>query len=140
MAHSQLRWEDVSQFEEIEGYGQIVWRHNGQYYFVTEEGGIAPQLVVYELSDELFQLLDSGQKTSSEIHFKLQNDAWPPTEEEKIASERQFIEEGPTALIANPESRKLFTREELERLMPIAEQQWIDWQGKLPADYVSPLK
>lgn len=74
MAHSQLRWEDVSQFEEIEGYGQIVWRHNGQYYFVTEEGGIAPQLVVYELSDELFQLLDSGQKTSSEIHFKLQND------------------------------------------------------------------
>ncbi|AQP43056.1 Uncharacterised protein [Streptococcus gallolyticus] len=140
MAHSQLRWEDVSQFEEIEGYGQIVWRHNGQYYFVTEEGGIAPQLVVYELSDELFQLLDSGQKTSSEIHFKLQNDAWPPTEEEKIASERQFIEEGPTALIANPESRKLFTREELERLMPIAEQQWIDWQGKLPDDYVSPLK
>lgn len=140
MAHSQLRWEDVSQFEEIEGYGQIVWRHNGQYYFVTEEGGIAPQLVVYELSDELFQLLDSGQKTSSEIHFKLQNDAWPPTEEKKIASERQFIEEGPTALIANPESRKLFTREELERLIPIAEQQWIDWQGKLPDDYVSPLK
>ena len=140
MAHSQLRWEDVSQFEEIEGYGQTVWRHNGQYYFVTEEGGIAPQLVVYELSDELFQLLDSGQKTSSEIHFKLQNDAWPPTEEEKIASERQFIEEGPTALIANQESRKLFTREELERLIPIAEQQWIDWQGKLPDDYVSPLK
>ena len=140
MEHSQLRWEDVSQFEEIEGYGQTVWRHNGQYYFVTEEGGIAPQLVVYELSDELFQLLDSGQKTPSEIHFKLQNDAWPPTEEEKIASERQFIEEGPTALIANPESRKLFTREELERLIPIAEQQWIDWQGKLPDDYVSPLK
>ena len=75
MEHSQLRWEDVSQFEEIEGYGQTVWRHNGQYYFVTEEGGIAPQRVVYELSDELFQLLDSGQKTSSEIHFKLQNDA-----------------------------------------------------------------
>lgn len=140
MEHSQLRWEDVSQFEEIEGYGQTVWRHNGQYYFVTEEGGIAPQLVVYELSDELFQLLDSGQKTPSEIHFKLQNDAWPPTEEEKIASERQFIEEGPTALIANPESRKLFTREELERLIPIAEQQWIDWKGKLPDDYVSPLK
>lgn len=140
MAHSQLRWEDVSQFEEIEGYGQTVWRHNGQYYFVTEEGGIAPQLVVYELSDELFQLLDSGQKTSSEIHFKLQNDAWPPTEEEKIASEKQFIEEGPTALIANPESRKLFTHEELERLIPIAEQQWIDWKGKLPDAYVSPLK
>ena len=139
MAHSQLRWEDVSQFEEIEGYGQIVWRHNGQYYFVTEEGGIAPQLVVYELSDELFQLLDSGQKTSSEIHFKLQNDAWPPTEEEKIA-EKESVVKSPTVLIDIPKYRKLFTYEELEKLIPIAEQQWIDWKGKLPDDYVSPLK
>lgn len=67
MEHTQLSWKDVSQFEEIKGYGQTVWRHNGQYYFVTEEGGIALQRVVYELSDELFQLLDSGQKSSSEI-------------------------------------------------------------------------
>ena len=140
MAHSQLRWEDVSQFEEIEGYGQIVWRHNGQYYFVTEEGGIAPRLVVYELSDELFQLLDSGQKTSSEIHFKLQNDAWPPTEEEKKIAERESVVKSPTVLIDIPKYRKLFTYEELERLIPIAEQQWIDWKGKLPDDYVSPLK
>ena len=140
MEHSQLRWEDVSQFEEIEGYGQTVWRHNGQYYFVTEEGGIAPQLVVYELSDELFQLLDSGQKTPSEIHFKLQNDAWPPTEEEKKIAEKESVVKSPTVLIDIPKYRKLFTYEELERLIPIAEQQWIDWKGKLPDDYVSPLK
>ena len=31
-------------------------------------------------------------------------------------------------------------KEELERLIPIAEQMWIDWRGKLPDDYVSPLK
>lgn len=140
MAHSQLRWEDVSQFEEIEGYGQTVWRHNGQYYFVTEEGGIAPQRVVYELSDELFQLLDSGQKTPFEIHFKLQNDAWPPTEEEKKIAERESVVKSPTVLIDIPKYRKLFTYEELEKLIPIAEQQWIDWKGKLPDDYVSPLK
>jgi len=30
--------------------------------------------------------------------------------------------------------------EELEKLIPIAEQMWIDWRGKLPDDYVSPLK
>jgi len=29
---------------------------------------------------------------------------------------------------------------ELERLIPLAEQKWIDWRGKLPDDYVSPLK
>ena len=33
-----------------------------------------------------------------------------------------------------------FTQEELERLIPLAEQMWIDWRGKLPDDYVSPLK
>ena len=39
-----------------------------------------------------------------------------------------------------PETRELFTQEELERLIPLAEQKWIDWRGKLPDDYVSPLK
>ncbi|WP_317629562.1 hypothetical protein [Streptococcus sp. CSL10205-OR2] len=34
----------------------------------------------------------------------------------------------------------LFTEEELEKLIPIAEKQWIDWKGKLPERYVSPLK
>ena len=140
MEYSQLRWEDVSQFEEIEGYGQIVWRHNGQYYFVTEEGGTAPQLVVYELSDELFQLLDSGQKTSSEIHFKLQNDAWPPTEEEKVKHRKEKIKKHPMTLISNPNSREIFSLEELKHLIPIAVEKYIVSYGKLPENYTSPLK
>ncbi len=45
-----------------------------------------------------------------------------------------------TPLIANPKSWELFSQEELERLIPLAEQKWIDWRGKLPDDYVSPLK
>ena len=50
-----LTWEDVSKFEEIKGYGQHVWRHHEKYFFVTDEGGIAEQRVVYELPLELFQ-------------------------------------------------------------------------------------
>jgi len=49
MEHSKLTWEDVSKFEEIKGYGQHVWRHHEKYFFVTDEGGIAEQRVVYEL-------------------------------------------------------------------------------------------
>ncbi len=41
---------------------------------------------------------------------KSQNDRWPPTEEEKKASEKRFIEESPTSLIDIPETRELFTR------------------------------
>ena len=55
-------------------------------------------------------------------------------------SEKRFIEENPTSLIDLPETRDLFTKEELEKLIPIAEQMWIDWRGKLPKGYVSPLE
>ena len=33
-----------------------------------------------------------------------------------------------------------FSKEELEELIPIAEKQWIESEGELPDDYVSPLK
>ena len=140
MGRTTLKWEDVIQFEEIKGYGQHIWRDGDKLYYVTEEGGIAPQRVVYELPNELFTLLESGERTQLEILSKLQNDCWPPTEEEKKASEKQFVLKGLTPLIANPKSWELFTQEELERLIPLAEKKWIDWRGKLPDDYVSPLK
>ena len=140
MKPTKLEWEDVIQFEEVIGYGQHIWRDGNTLYYVTEEGGIAPQRVVYELPNELFALLESGERTELEVLNKLQTDRWPPTEEEKKASEKRFIEESPTSLIDLHETRELFTQEELERLIPIAEQMWIDWRGKLPDDYVSPLK
>ena len=140
MKPTNLEWEDVIQFEEVKGYGQHIWRDGNNLYYVTEEGGIAPQRVVYELPNELFALLESGERTLSEVSWKIQNDRWPPTEEEKKASEKQFILKGLTPLIASPKSQELFTQEELERLIPLAEQKWIDWRGKLPDDYVSPLR
>ncbi|HEK9994767.1 TPA: hypothetical protein TU171_001781 [Streptococcus equi subsp. zooepidemicus] len=140
MERSQLTWEDVSQYEEIKGYGQQVWKHQGEYYLVREEGGIATQRVVYKLPNELFQLLDSGRKSLLEIDFYVKNNCWLPTEEEKRASDKAFLQRSPIALIADPTSWELFTQEELRKLIPIAEQKWIDWKGKLPDDYVSPLK
>jgi len=140
MKPTRLQWEDVIQFEEVKGYGQHIWRDGNNLYYVTEEGGIAPQRVVYELPNELFALLESGERTQLEILSKLQTDRWPPTEEEKKASEKQFVLKGLTPLIASPKSWELFTQEELERLIPLAERKWIDWRGKLPDDYLSPLK
>ena len=140
MKPTNLEWEDVIQFEEVEGYGKSIWKNEDKYYLVSEEGTVASWLVVYELPQELFSLLDSGERSLLEISWKIKHDRWPPTEEEKKASEKQFILKGLTPLIANPKSWELFTQEELERLIPLAEQKWIDWRGKLPDDYVSPLK
>ena len=140
MKPTKLEWEDVIQFEEVEGYGKSIWKNEDKYYLVSEEGTVASWLVVYELPNELFDLLDSGERTLNEVSWKIKHDCWPPTEEEKKASEKQFVLKGLTPLIASPKSWELFTQEELERLIPLAEQKWIDWRGKLPDDYVSPLK
>ena len=140
MKPTKLQWEDVIQFEEVEGYGKSIWKNEDKYYLVSEEGTVASWLVVYELPQELFSLLESGERSLLEISWKIKHDRWPPTEEEKKTSEKQFILKGLTPLIANPKSWELFTQEELERLIPLAEQKWIDWRGKLPDDYVSPLK
>ena len=140
MRRTTLQWEDVIQFEEVKGYGQHIWRDGNNLYYVTEEGGIAPQRVVYELPNELFALLESGERTQLEILSKLQTDCWPPTEEERRESRRKFISKYPASLIDVPENRKLFSREELERLIPVAEKVWIESEGRLPWNYVSPLE
>jgi len=108
MEHSKLAWEDVSKFEEIKGYGQHVWRHHEKYFFVTDEGGIAEQRVVYEFPLELFQLLKSGEKTLKEIHFKLKNDCWPPNVTQEEAN-RNFLRQFPEGL---------FTKSELGKILP----------------------
>lgn len=140
MKPTNIEWEDVIQFEEVKGYGQHIWRDGNHFYYVTEEGGIAPQRVVYELPNELFTLLESGERTIRELSYRVKNNYWPPTEEERKESRRKFISKYPASLIDVPKNWKLFSKEELEELIPIAEKQWIESEGKLPDDYVSPLK
>ena len=140
MKPTRLQWEDVIQFEEVKGYGQHIWRDGNNLYYVTEEGGIAPQRVVYELPNELFTLLESGERTIRELSYRVKNNYWPPTEEERKESRRKFISKYPASLIDVPKNWKLFSKEELEELIPIAEKQWIESEGNLPDDYVSPLK
>ena len=140
MKPTKLQWEDVIQFEEIEGYGKSIWKNKDKYYLVSEEGTVASWLVVYELPQELFALLESGERTLREVSWKVQTDRWPPTEEERRESRRKFISKHPASLIDVPKNRNLFSKEELEELIPIAEKQWIESEGKLPDDYVSPIK
>ena len=140
MKPTRLQWEDVIQFEEVKGYGQHIWRDGNHLYYVTEEGGIAPQRVVYELPNELFALLESGERTELEVLSKLQTDRWPPSEEEKNEIRKDRARKKPIVLISNRKNQLLFSKKELEILIPKAEQQWIESMGKLPDDYVSPVK
>ena len=117
MKPTNLEWEDVIQFEEVEGYGKSIWKNEDKYYLVSEEGTVASWLVVYELPNELFTLLESGERTLYEVSWKVQNDSWPPnvTQEE---ADRNFLRQYPEALRGNPKAQGLFTQAELEEILP----------------------
>ncbi|HEL0617458.1 TPA: hypothetical protein TVE77_001773 [Streptococcus equi subsp. zooepidemicus] len=140
MGITQMTWEEYETFNKVETPDNLYIReHNGTYYTVFELG-IASVRRIFELSAADFEEYLKGLRTADEILFKAQNDRWPPTEEEKRNVQKQLLIKHPISLIDVPKSREYFTQEELKELIPIAEQQWIDWRGKLPDDYVSPLK
>ena len=117
MKPTNLEWEDVIQFEEVEGYGKSIWRNDNKYYLVSEEGTVASWLVVYELPNELFALLDSGERTLYEVSWKVQNDSWPPNVTQEEAN-RNFLRQYPEALRGNPKAQGLFTQAELKEILP----------------------
>ena len=117
MKPTKLQWEDVIQFKEVKGYGQYIWKNEDKYYLVSEEGTVASWLVVYELPNELFTLLESGERTLYEVSWKVQNDSWPPNVTQEEANRnfwRQYLE----ALRGNPKVQGLFTEAELEEILP----------------------
>ena len=117
MKPTNLEWEDVIQFEEVEGYGKSIWKNEDKYYLVLEEGTVASWLAVYDLPNELFTLLESGERTLLEISCKVKYDYWPPnvTQEE---ADRNFLRQYPEALRGNPKAQGLFTKAELEEILP----------------------
>ena len=117
MKPTNLEWEDVIQFEEVEGYGKSIWKNEDKYYLVSEEGTVASWLVVYELPNELFVLLESGERTLLEVSWKLQNDSWPPNVTQEEAN-RNFWRQYPEALRGNPKAQGLFTKAELKEILP----------------------
>ncbi|AHZ47109.1 hypothetical protein V470_01410 [Streptococcus sp. VT 162] len=140
MSLTKITWEEFDTFEKVESPKGYDFRtHEGKYY-TFGEFGVASIRRIFEINPSDFNEYLLGRRTAREIDFKAENDCWPLTEEEKKASEKRFILKGLTPLIASSKSWELFTQEELERLIPLAEQKWIDWRGKLPDDYVSPLK
>lgn len=139
MAPTKLTWEEVQKYPRVDRKYNI-YEHNGKLYYATDEGGIVSKIVVYQLPNEYFQLLKDGKRSMSDIGFKLQNDRWPPSEEEKVANRKKWIIKKPTTLIGNPSSQKIFTNDELKRLIPIAEKTWIEYEGQLPDNYTSPFE
>ena len=140
MSLTKITWEEFDTFEKVESPKGYDFRtHEGKYY-TFGEFGVASVRRIFEINPSDFNEYLLGRRTAREIDFKAENDRWPPTEEERRESRRKFISKHPASLIDVPKNRKLFSKEELEELIPIAEKQWIESEGELPDYYVSPLK
>ena len=140
MSLTKITCEEFDTFEKIESPKGYDFRtHEGKYY-TFGEFGVASVRRIFEINPSDFNEYLLGRRTAREIDFKAENDRWPPTEEERRESRRKFISKHPASLIDVPKNRKLFSKEELEELIPIAEKQWIESEGELPDYYVSPLK
>ena len=114
MKPTKLEWEDGIQFEEIEGYGKSIWKNEDKYYLVIEEGTVASWLVVYELPQELFVLLE---RILQEVSWRVQNECWPPNVTQEEAN-RNFLRQYPEVLRGNSKAQGLFTKAELEEILP----------------------
>ena len=140
MSLTKITWEEFDTFEKVESPKGYDFRtHEGKYY-TFGEFGVASVRRIFEINPSDFNEYLLGRRTAREIDFKAENDRWPPTEEERRESRRKFISKHPASLIDVPKNRKLFSKEELEELIPIAEKLWIESEGELPDYYVSPLK
>ena len=74
-------------------------------------------LVVYELPNELFALLESGERSLLEISYKIETDSWPSKVTQEEAN-RNFLRQYPEALRRNPKAQGLFTKAELKEMLP----------------------
>lgn len=139
MGITPITWEEFETYKTVKTPDNLYIReHDGKYYTVFELG-IASVRRIFEIqTDDLKEYLN-GQRSADDILFKAQNDAWPLTEEEKVKHRKEKIKKHPMTLISNPNSREIFSLEELKYLIPIAEEKYIASYGSLPDDYVSAL-
>ena len=128
-AASSLTWDDVQQFDRVPGYAGAVWKNGSQYYFVGEVGTVVTWLEVYELPTEYYEMLETGERTQSDIHHRLRTGEWLPTEEQRYQSRLQFFKSDlqnlhEVVLVNNPD---LFL--EFPELEPIY-LEWLDGQSE----------
>ena len=125
MVRSKYSWEEVSQFNRIRQNGTL-WEKDGQYFYVQEEGTVFSELVVYDMSKKLFEMLVNEIKSEDDIRHMLMYGTWPMT----VAGYHS-----PTMLIAYPKLQKNYSNEQLAEILPVGEKQWLNWRGRLPEWY-----
>lgn len=117
MGITNITWEEYEAFKKVETPDNLYIReHNGRYYTFFELG-IASVRRVFEIQALDFNEYLSGKRSAEGLLFKSQNDAWPPNVSQEEA-DRIFLRANPELLKNDAGNQTLFTRQELEELLP----------------------
>ena len=117
MSLTKITWEEYENFKAVHTPDNLYIReHNGRYYTFFELG-IASVRRVFEINATDFEAYLSGERSGNDLLFKAQNDCWPPNVIQEEA-DRNFLRQYPEALRGNPEAQGLFTKAELEEILP----------------------
>ena len=111
------------------GNGFLIEEENGKYQ-MSWLTGIAGREVSYPVSLENIEKAKKSSRDAYEVMIYVSTGHWPPTEEEKLESTRNFLRKFPDLLLKIPENQKFFNEQELEELLQKAEEGRLKQEGK----------
>lgn len=100
------------------------WRAQHGVYRIIRSGweeGIFDKTVQYEISQENAERAMKSDDAAYAVKIFAETGSWPSSEEEKLEEARNLIRKLPKLLLKNPDNRKLFSPEELEKLLKKAQ-------------------
>ncbi|MBO4108568.1 hypothetical protein [Streptococcus suis] len=117
MGITDITWEEYETFNKVGTPDNLYIReHNGTYYTVFELG-IASVRRIFDIKAADFNAYMSGKYSADDLLFKAQNDSWPP-KVTQLEADKNFLRDNPELLNNDVANQKLFTRKELEEILP----------------------
>lgn len=117
MGITDITWEEYETFNKVGTSDNLYIReHNGTYYTVFELG-IASVRHIFDIKAVDFNAYMSGKYSADDLLFKAQNDSWPP-KVTQLEADKNFLRDNPELLNNDVANQKLFTRKELEEILP----------------------
>ena len=98
------------------GRGCEITEDDGSYRIPWEQG-LSGETVQYEISKENAEKAMESDDGAYAVKVFAETGKWPLTEEEQLEETKNFIRKSPKLLLTVPENQKLFSQEELEKLL-----------------------
>ncbi len=103
------------------GDGFAIIEKEGEYQ-ITWVQGPYNEPVFYPISKQNMEKAFKSDKDAHEVMLYAETGQWPSGVEEDTERNKEFVQKSPELLLKVPENQELFTKSELDELLPLAKQ------------------